>query len=161
MAPMILLMLLAGFVVPQLLGGADPSRGTVEYDAYSYVVWPTIGAAVVWPVLFILWAFLTQGGITLPMMGMALVNSEGKPASRFQCAWRAFLVWAPILLLLVSTYWWPIWVTGYPTFLGFTRAWMVCWLFLTLVFGVGIWLVVSYPNRSWHDRLADTYLVPR
>jgi uncharacterized RDD family membrane protein YckC len=161
LAPTILLALLAGFVIPPLLGADDGPRRYVDHDVYAPIIWPAIGAAVLWPILYIVWSFVMCGGITLGMMGLSLVDAEGRPASRFQCAWRALLVWAPIILLLVSTYWWPVWVTGEPSFAGFARAWAACWVLLGFIFGFYLWLGVSFPNQAVHDRFADTYLVPR
>jgi hypothetical protein len=114
-----------------------------------------------------LWAFLLRGGFTFRLAGIALLRSNGCSASRIQCAWRALLVWAPVAGLLTAS----VWLGG----LGF-RAWLrqsweqFEWLYglswalggialalLPLYVGLALW----FPDRSLHDRLAGTYLVPR
>ncbi len=53
-----------------------------------------------WPALWVLWAFLARGGLSFRIMGISLVRSNGRPALRIQCAWRALLVWLPVTALL-------------------------------------------------------------
>ncbi len=60
---------------------------------------------LIWPAAWIIWAFLTRGGLTYLLMGMSLVRGNGRPALRVQCAWRTFLVWAPIMALAVAGIW--------------------------------------------------------
>ena len=89
------------------------------------------------------------------MMGLTLVRGDGRLAARWRCAWRAFLVWMPVASLLYLAL--LIKVTD-PD--GTALAEACCVLGLAYVLGclaLAIWL----PTRSWHDRLAGTYLVPK
>ena len=55
------------------------------------------------PACWVLWAFASRGGLSLPLAGIALVRNDGRRASRLACGWRAFLVWVAPTLLLVSS----------------------------------------------------------
>jgi hypothetical protein len=122
--------------------------------------------AALWPVIWILWAFLWRGGLSFRIAGIGLVRSDGRPAARWQCAWRALLFWAPITALLVASSWvslayflslWdgsasPVWTPE--------LAWVLfCAAFWLLIAYVAVAIV--FPTRSLHDYLAGTYLVPR
>jgi hypothetical protein len=122
-------------------------------------VWAALGGGLLllsfFPALWVVWAFIFRGGLGLRVAGLALVRSSGKDALRVQCAWRAFLVWAPVMapLLLIP------WIDACSPSL----AWLC-----TLLQGVGALVLVGYaalavrfPQRGPHDRLAGTYLVPR
>jgi eukaryotic-like serine/threonine-protein kinase len=99
--------------------------------------------------------------------GLALLRSNGRKALRIQCAWRALLVWTPVAALLVlsvllDNVWLGAWFRQIvePYAWAYWLSWL-CWGFalslLPLYVGLAFWL----PNRSLHDRLAGTYLVPR
>src|SRR5262249_12039295 len=107
------------------------------------------------PALWVLWAFVFRGGLGLRLAGLALVRRSGKPALRLQCAWRAFLVWAPVVALLMLAVWIDV---SYPSL-----SWLGCGLQ-----GLSPRVVVAYaaralrsPARGPHDGRAGTYLVPR
>src|SRR5262249_17528138 len=73
----------------------------------------------IWRPLWVVWAFLTRGGFSYRLAGLALVRGDGRPASRLQCAWRALLVWTPVTVLLVLSLWlesryWSAWELGDP-----------------------------------------------
>src|SRR5207302_5037179 len=53
-----------------------------------------------WPIIWVLWAFLARGGFSFRMLGLSLVQSNGRRASRIRCAWRVLLICAPVVLLL-------------------------------------------------------------
>jgi hypothetical protein len=117
------------------------------------------------PALWVGWAFLTRGGLSYWLLGIAPVRRDGRLAGRFQCAWRALLVWVPVAGLLLLSYWleawyWSLWGTAaapvWALWLS-TVIWWATWLLL----GAYIILALRYPTRSLHDRLAGTYLVPR
>jgi eukaryotic-like serine/threonine-protein kinase len=99
------------------------------------------------------------------MMGLGLVRGNGKPALRVQCAWRALLVWAPVTGLAIASVWlnawywmrWPgdgadVWMLW-----AASAAWWASLILLPIYAALALW----FPTRSWHDRLAGTYLVPR
>jgi hypothetical protein len=118
-----------------------------------------------WPTLWVAWAFLTRGGISYRLAGIALVRRDGRPASRLQCAWRAFLVWAPLTALLVLSFWlehryWGLWEQGdAPRRLLHlsTAIWYKALLLLACYVILALWR----PARTLHDRLSGVYLVPR
>jgi len=65
------------------------------------------------------------------------------------------LVWLPFVTLL--------WLAGYMNERFAGAAWLIhglSWLALGLLAGY-VLLALRYPDRSLHDRLAGTYLVPR
>src|SRR5207244_793278 len=55
------------------------------------------------PILWILWAFLTRGGITTRLAGIELMRANGRKVLRVQCAWRSLLVWLPIIGFLAPS----------------------------------------------------------
>jgi hypothetical protein len=146
-------------VAEDVCQAAEPTSEVTE-------LWP-VGLIFVlpFPLIWLLWAFLLRGGYTLRLAGIALLRSNGRKALRIQCAWRALLVWMPIVALLTamawldgrwlavwfrqSTYGWPYWLSS------------VCWALAVLLLPVYIGLALWLPNRCLHDRLAGTYLVPR
>jgi eukaryotic-like serine/threonine-protein kinase len=106
------------------------------------------------PFFWMLWAILTRGGLSLTLAGLTLVQRDGRQASLMACCVRAFLVWAPLTLLLVGS-----------RFLEETTS-SAGWLSWGLWIG-GVVLVIAYaavailfPSRAPHDRLAGTVLVP-
>jgi hypothetical protein len=122
------------------------------------------------PVLWVVWAFLTRGGLSYFAAGIGIVRSDGRPAGRFRCAWRAFLVWIPLGVLVLAAFWLDDWYwssnwysspSGPP--LAPVGALWVSWLLgwtAWLLLGAYLILALRYPSRSPLDRLAGTYLVP-
>jgi hypothetical protein len=110
---------------------------------------------LIFPVCWILWAFLWRGGLTRRFMGLALVTASGHGALRVQCAWRALLVWAPIGFLGCVT----AWLEAYhPQLVPWSWA---CWGAALLVLLCYVAAALRWPARGLHDRLAGTYHVPR
>jgi hypothetical protein len=144
----------------QLMNLAETMRQitTVQTRVLTVVV-------LVWPVLWVLWAFLMRGGLSFRVLGLSLVRADGRPAARWQCAWRCLLVWAPVAGLLVASIWldswyWSAWYRGEsPVWLLrlSVLAWWAVWPLLAACVGLALW----HPARGPHDRLAGTYLVPR
>jgi len=122
-------------------------------------------ALLAWPSVWVIWAFLWRGGLSYRIVQIALVRGDGRPAGRWQCAWRAFLVWVPLTALLLVSLWlnawyWSVWHPGTPyrwvaTLSSLT--WYAAAILLLVYAVLAVWL----PTRSLHDRLAGTYLVPR
>jgi hypothetical protein len=118
-----------------------------------------------WLALWLLWVFLGCGGPSFAYAGLALVRRDGRPAPRWRCAWRALLMLAPVTALLVGSIWldgwhWFTWAPGDPYCwaAGLSRAsWWAGFLLLGVYVGLALWS----PARGLHDRLADTFLVPR
>jgi hypothetical protein len=140
---------------------ADPptqSSGRPREQDFDYLLseyaGPALALLALFPGAWVVWAFLTRGGLTLRIMGLALVRADGRPAARWQCAWRALLVWLPVLLPLVACVWIKVFAPG----LRFvhTGFW---WLAVAALLAEVV-LGILRPHRALHDRLAGTYLVP-
>jgi hypothetical protein len=120
-----------------------------------------------WPAVWVGWAFLTRGGLGLRFAGLALVRRVGRPAARWQCAWRAFLIWAPVALSVLLALWWEWGYYAKVLTLPAGSAAPVYWHVLLVQF-LSVLLLPAYaltalwrPERGVQDRLAGTYLVPR
>jgi hypothetical protein len=108
-----------------------------------------------WPTLWVFWAFFFRGGITQHMMGLTLVCSDGGSASRLRCAWRAVLVWMPVVILLIAA------VSVKAADLQ-ARVVPVILIGAAAAYVVGcVALALCLPSRSLHDRIAGTVLVPK
>jgi len=132
------------------------SVGTERARQIPVLAWATIGGAIAFcPAMWVIWAFLSRGGMTLAMMGIALVRKDGRKATRLQCAWRALLVWAPVVALLEWSFWIDL---HYPESIWWY--WSIWWLALVVLLSEAA-LALLFPSRSLHDRLAGTFLVPK
>ncbi|HEY7154028.1 MAG TPA: protein kinase [Gemmataceae bacterium] len=143
-------------------GSADDRElGQMEEDLTAF----SLVTVLIWPALWVVWAFLARGGFSYRMAGIALVRGDGRPASRLQCAWRALLVWTPLTGLLVLSLWlesryWSAWELGDPPRWMLSLASASWYAALLLLAGYAI-LALWWPARMLHDRLAGTYRVPR
>jgi uncharacterized RDD family membrane protein YckC len=131
------------------------------FDIAIFETWMLTG----WPVVWIVWAFLWRGGLSFRFLGLALVRGDGQPAGRFQCAWRATLVWVLPVALGLATAWleseyWMAWRPGVAPGWMTWLAWLTWWTGV-LLFPLYMLPALWSPGRSLHDRLAGTYLVPR
>jgi uncharacterized RDD family membrane protein YckC len=126
-----------------------------ESDRADAEVTVGLGVIVIGPLLCVLWSFAVRGGLTYRLMGIELLRSNGRRAWRVQCAWRTFLFWLPVTVLLGVSLWWE---GRHPE-----MAALSFWLWgsaLAILLGYML-LALWFPTRSLHDRLAGTYLVPR
>ena len=120
---------------------------------------------VFWPAVWIVWAFLARGGLSYRLAGLTLVRGNGRPALRVQCAWRALLVWAPVVGLSLASVWldaayWSRWEGGGAggwMLWASSAAWWGALALPAIYIGLALWR----PGRAPHDWLAGTYLVPR
>jgi hypothetical protein len=126
--------------------------------------WASI-ALLIWPTIWVLWAFATRGGFSYRITGLALVRRDDRPAARWQCAWRTFIVWLPVIALFLASVWladwyWATWQPHEPRrwALGLSRlAW---WGGLGLL-AAFVGLALRSPGRAPNDWLAGTFVVPR
>jgi hypothetical protein len=140
---------------------------TFPDDLYPRATLPvTLVPFIVIPGAWIVWAFLTRGGINYWLHNLTLVRGDGGRAGRFRCAWRAFVVWVPIATLLWSSlaldywYWAYLWDPTKPYPIIPWLSWLTWWAAAAmLVFGVAV--ALRSPQHGLHDWLAGTYLVPR
>jgi hypothetical protein len=126
-------------------------------------IWLTVVALVLamvaLPTIWVTWAFLFEGGFTLRMAGLALSRIRGGKASRIQCAWRALLVWLPVVLVQLIG---PLqFVFGHATRDAVMRTQLTCAGLTACLLVLYLILALLMPRRSLHDRLAGTCLVPR
>jgi hypothetical protein len=140
-----------------------PEEAEIENTLLGVVAW-SILVLLVWPALWILWAFLARGGFSFPIAGLALVRRDGRLAERWRCAWRAFLVWGPVAILLASSvllesWYWSTWEPADPYFWLRWLAHVAWWAGFGLLV-VYVVLALRSPSRALHDRLAGTVVVP-
>jgi hypothetical protein len=114
--------------------------------------------------LGVLSAFVTRGGVTFPLAGIRVVRSDGRLASRTRCAWRALIAWAPVIgfiLLAIALDTWQLgrWRQGPSPWLPLLAS--LSWIAAVAVMALHVVAALWSPDRSWHDRLARTCLVPR
>jgi hypothetical protein len=118
-----------------------------------------------WPAVWVLAALIWREGLAYHLTGVCAVGSNGRRASRLRCAWRAFVVWAPVAGLLVLSAWlelryWAVWkphaAAGWLLALS-TAVWYLAVGLLPIYAGVALWS----PQRGPQDRLAGTWVVPR
>ena len=119
-----------------------------------------------WPLVWATWAGLTRGGVVPRIMGVALVNRQGRPAPRWRCFLRELFIWLPIVLLLGGSLFLDLlrhaggngWDQDNLAYVGWA-AFGLWWLALLLL---PVWgfRAVRGPRRALHDRLAGLYLVP-
>lgn len=126
-----------------------------------------LGLLAFWPLLWAVGAAVLRGGLSTRLAGIVLLNADGSPASRWRCACRVLVVYAPIVLVLAASLFLDIdrvasMETRGESALEMT-AWLswVCWWQAVMFLGVWVWLAVAWPGRGWHDRLAGVYAVPR
>jgi hypothetical protein len=139
---------------------------TRERYIFSDVLnWWTVGTLAFWPVVWVLWAFLTRGGLSFRLLNIALVRADGRPVSRLQCAARALLVWTPVTLLLVLAVCLDDWYLSFGK-MGSGYEWLPwaswgVWWSALLLLPLYVILALRSPGQSWHDRRVGTYLVPK
>ncbi len=138
---------------------------TAARDEEEGAAWVQTIMLVFWPAVWVVWAFLFRGGLSFLLMGLTLVRGNGRPALRIQCAWRALLVWTPVVGLAVASVWldaayWSAWpdAAAQPWMLAASSAaWWAGLALLPVYAALAVWL----PRRSLHDWLAGTHVVPR
>jgi serine/threonine protein kinase len=112
-------------------------------QAYIMTIWAIIISVLVSPLVWIIWAFIFRGGFSFRFMNLAVVDAQGRRASRLRCAWRAFLFWAPVCGAITL-------------FVVLGIGWLS--LMMPLIY---LLVAIRTPRRSLHDYLAGTYLVPK
>jgi uncharacterized RDD family membrane protein YckC/tRNA A-37 threonylcarbamoyl transferase component Bud32 len=129
------------------------------------VAWAIPLLAMVWPLLWTLGSIVTRGGLSLWLVGIRLLDGQGRPAAWWQCALRSLLIWTPIALLLSVSLLIDIWRYAHggefnrPSIL---TSWVsqLCWWGALGLLPVYAAIAVMRPNRGPHDRIVGTYPVP-
>ena len=88
------------------------------------------------------------------MMGLRLVRFDGRPASRFQCAFRTMLVWMPVTLLLLFANFLSVEFKEHADYS------LTVWSCAIAVPAAYVYLSLINPSRTLHDWLAGTSLAP-
>ena len=105
-------------------------------------------------IMFILFAFLFRGGVAYWVAGIALVQRDGRRASRWKCTLRELVLWLPLIVVLLLTglvqVLWPGWFTGRIIASGIAVAVLVGYVALGL----------RHPEQGPLDRLFGTCRVP-
>ena len=141
-------------------------RASAEWRDMNQWIGPILALWILaCPALWVLWVFITRGGLVLYFSGMSLVNTRGQRASRLRCAWRTLLIWLPIAVLLLAAleleiWYWDDWQPGDPRIWVPWAFWACWWAALALLLSYPV-LALWFPVRGPHDRLAATCLVPR
>jgi hypothetical protein len=103
---------------------------------------------------WVVWAFLFRGGYAFWRGGIALRRADGRKASRWQCAYRTLLVWAPVTGLLCLANGVAGLYPGLPWL--YFGIWGLGVALLLVCAGLALWS----PTQGLHDRLAGVHLVP-
>jgi hypothetical protein len=146
----------SAFAVQEIVlwaGERDPSRGRSDSPFSSWgptvvTVFLVIGAVTV------LLAALFRGGLSLVLAGITLVRADGRRASRWQCALRALIVWAPVSGALFASTLLQLYVPS--------AAYVSAALFLVAVALLPVYAVIAlrFPSQPPQDQLLGTHLVP-
>jgi hypothetical protein len=146
--------------VDRALAHFDETEEVHRAAAREYLT--VAGLIVFWPLLWVVWAVLWRGGVSLRLAGIVVVRGDGRRASRLRCGWRVLLIWLPVVLLLSASAALDLWRftrapdSSWPAWL----AWLSWWLAAALP-PLYLWLAQRWPERGPLDHLAGTYLVPR
>jgi hypothetical protein len=144
-----------GFCYTFVLSFMDAAALNSFDDAAAFLLTP--------PVVWMVWSFLWRGGLTHHLVGLELVGSDGRRASRLRCGWRTLLIWAPFTALMMLAV-----CLGFPAPDGrvnttaavhwpATLSLVAAHLSLLLYAGSAI----LFTARGLHDWLAGTAVVPR
>jgi len=118
------------------------------------LTWTYAVCVVIIPCL--LAALLFRGGALLQGLGIIIVTTKGKPASRLRVFWRNLVAWLPFVCL-----------GGLASMLGIISGESAQKVLLrTIVVLLGLLsaltlVSLSRPKRGLQDRLSGTFLVPR
>jgi uncharacterized RDD family membrane protein YckC len=159
--PGLALMFLPGMVLPNVWDGREPIGDLSPRELYDRVAWTAIGAALLWPLLWVCWSAAARGGLSYALTGIALQDGAGRPAPRWRCGLRSLVVWAPLAMLLVTTYWWPTWFDLPESPASFQFAWLWCWAILGVILAFGALHTARAPQRLLCDHWTDIHFVPR
>jgi hypothetical protein len=132
----------------------EPLEGV---DLTSPDVKVLMGALLVslFPAIWVAWDFATRGGFSLKLAGLGLVQWDGRKAPRWRCAWRTFLVWLPIVVLLIAS----VAIQAYYPSPPWPR-WVPFGIALALLPGYAA-LAMIFRSCGPHDYLSGLRVVPR
>lgn len=112
-------------------------------------------AVAVWPALWVLLASISGGGFTLKLMGLQLIQSDGRPAAFWQCGVRELLLWLPVVVLLGLS------ITVQHRYPSLTLVHWGLWWLAVIDLMASVLLMIVRSRRSMVDRFLGIYVVPR
>jgi hypothetical protein len=125
--------------------------GGVTLITAIFVVLPAMAAA-----------FFFRGGLILRGVDLALVNNKGATPARFRILWRSVIAWLPFWIALIGML---VLIRGANAYYAKDESVLLA----ANIAAVGLWALAAglmifstlLPARSWQDRLAGTWLVPK
>jgi uncharacterized RDD family membrane protein YckC len=139
----------------------------VEYPFKFMPLWIALPALLVVPAFWIVWGFISRGGLALYFNGMELVRRDGRKASFLQCLLRGLLFWTPLMAMwgvsiIADVDYWSHWQDSDPSAGDWLMllSWVFWWGGVVLL-AVYFALIVWRPERSWYDRLVGVWIMPR
>ena len=135
---------LSGFVVAILLiFGTLGTAGALNSTGKS---WTLLLAFI--PLVHVIYHFATRGGISRRLVGIELVQGDGRPAARWRCALRTFLFWLPLIVCSM--------ICAYLAIVqDLALALLVPFVVPLFYIPIALWR----PQRAPHDRIVGTHLV--
>jgi hypothetical protein len=124
-----------------------PARRNAELAWMLVVIW-------LYPLGCAAWAFGFRGGVSLNFFGVHVRRVAGGRPARWQYALRVLGLFAPTFVAISLA---MILATAFP---ALPALWGVFWVLGVLLLVVQLVLILVYPARAPHDRLAGTVLVP-
>src|SRR6202034_159418 len=84
---------------------SDSEAATRAIQTLDFAPYPSpfadflFGVANIWVVGYLCWVALWRGGVSYRLIGLTLVQTDGRPAGRLRCSCRSALFWLPVLVL--------------------------------------------------------------
>lgn len=139
---------------------AEETKNTESEPLPGYLNRPAFQLASViigsWFLLWVFWSMVTQGGLSLRLMGIDLRTRKGRLAGPLRCAWRTLLLWVPFFSLLLLS----IYIEESNRLNRPWVQWSLWWLAVIYLAGCALCGLI-WPKRGLHDRLSGVYAVPR
>jgi hypothetical protein len=137
---------------------ARPQGGAYEeISIATYFVSMIVLLLIVWNLIS---AAIMPGGVTMRMLGLAVVTRDGKEVGRLRSVMRVFTAWSPTIVMFalvwIAITFRPVKVPDGPPLVE------VLGLGLALVLPIigAVW-TIAHPARGLHDRAMGTWVVPR
>ena len=129
--------------------GGGSNAANLSFLTFTSLI--TVAAYVAIP--SVLCALCFRRGLILFLLGLVLVNKEGKRASRLRVFCRSLVAWAPALVLALFVFA-PLWHKHSAPYQ--TLGYVLILIWMGLAIGPAI-----LATRSIQDRLCGTWLVPK
>lgn len=115
------------------------------------------GVLLLCAVLALVSSLLVRGGVLMRLLNLAIVDRRGHLVPRWLSFLRAVVAWSPTLAMWT---WFGASMALHRSFeQTFAAVWLVALTFAVSLAGA-VW-TIAHPSRSWQDRIAGTWVVPR